>query len=55
MTGLSRQVASRRSQALDPNERLLIARALVRDKVFGGIPLSGYRSPRLVIRARPLL
>jgi len=29
--------------------------ALVRDKVFGGIPLSGYRSPRLVIRARPLL
>ena len=49
--GLSRQVASRRLQALDPNERLLSARALVRDKVFGGIPLSGYRSPRLMIRA----
>jgi len=38
-------------QALDPNECLLSARALVRDKVFGGIPLSGYRSPRLMIRA----
>ncbi|MCI4460276.1 MAG: hypothetical protein JHC13_05215 [Acidilobus sp.] len=25
--------------------------ALVRDKVFGGIPLSGYRRPRLMIRA----
>jgi hypothetical protein len=34
-----------------PSVRFSVPGALVRDKVFGGIPLSGYRSPRLVIRA----
>jgi Uncharacterized protein conserved in archaea len=34
-----------------PSVRFSVPGALVRGKVFGGMPLSGYRSPRLVIRA----